>query len=218
MKLRVTSTDQPSSDRVCIIVPVLNEVGRIERCLAALNSQPEEVSEILVVDGGSSDGTQEIIHRFASRDARVRLIDASPIDPRWTGKAWGLNFGLQLTSPASQWILTLDADVEAKRLLVRSLIAHANRTGISAFSLATRQVVADWVDAIIHPAMLTTLVYRFGAPGGATANRHGPKDEIADHHVSRCAVDLGLPTSRPAIGHQEPPIARRHGVKDQPVR
>jgi len=115
MKLRVTRTDQPSSDRVSIIVPVLNEVGRIERCLAALNSQPEEVSEILVVDGGSSDGTQEIIHRFASRDARVRLIDASPIDPRWTGKAWGLNFGLQLTSPASQWILTLDADVEDPR-------------------------------------------------------------------------------------------------------
>ena len=172
MKLRVTSTDQPSSDRVSVIVPVLNEVGRIERCLAALTSQPEEVSEILVVDGGSSDGTQEIIHRFASLDIRVRLIDASPIDPRWTGKAWGLNFGLQRTSPASQWILTLDADVEAERLLVRSLIAHANRTGISAFSLATRQVVADWLDAIIHPAMLTTLVYRFGAPGGATANRH----------------------------------------------
>ena len=187
MKLRVTSTDQPSSDRVSIIVPVLNEVGRIERCLAALNSQPEEVSEILVVDGGSSDGTQEIIHRFASRDARVRLIDASPIDPRWTGKAWGLNFGLQLTSPASQWILTLDADVEAKRLLARSLIAHANRTGISAFSLATRQVVADWVDAIIHPAMLTTLVYRFGAPVAPprTCTESKPMVNVSSHTAQR---------------------------------
>jgi dolichol-phosphate mannosyltransferase len=169
---RVEASDQPSSQSVTILLPVLDEAVRIEDCLQSLIAQPQEVSEILVIDGGSSDGTQAVVAEFQRLDARVRLLDASPLDPRWTGKAWGLHFGLQRSQTNSTWILCVDADVRVSAKLARSLLAHARSTGVTNFSIATAQHLSGNIDALLHPAMLTTLVYRFGAPGKATRKRH----------------------------------------------
>jgi len=171
-KLRIEVSSIPSRERVTVLLPVLNEAGRIDACLAALCQQTEEVQEILVIDGGSTDGTQEIVQRHHATDERVILVDASPVDPRWTGKAWGLHRGLQISSAASDWILCVDADVTVQPLLVRSLLRHAQRSGVKIFSVATGQRLSGNLEALIHPAMLTTLIYRFGSPGRATKNRH----------------------------------------------
>jgi len=162
----------PRVDRVSVIVPVLNEALRISACIEALIAQPAEVAEILAVDGGSTDGTQSIVESYGRRDPRVRLVNASPVDESWTGKAWGLNFGLQQTSPDSEWILCIDADVRVSPSLVRSLLNHARETGVSTFSAATIQHLSGRMEGLVHPALLTTLVYRFGSPGTATRNRH----------------------------------------------
>ena len=171
-KRRIEISDRPHSERVSIILPILNEAPRIARCLDSLITQPEEVSEILVVDGGSTDGSQKIIDHYHVLDPRVRLIDASPIDIRWTGKAWGLNLGLQRSYPQSNWILTVDADVWVSPKLTRSLLAHAEKTGVTTFSVATRQHLSGTLDALLHPSMLTTLIYRFGSPGRAQRDLH----------------------------------------------
>lgn len=168
----VRISNQPSDQRISVILPVLNEASRIEPALRSLADQPEEVQEILVVDGGSTDGTQAIVARFNARDGRIRLLDASPVDRSWTGKAWGLEFGLQRANPSSHWILCTDADVEVSARLARSLLAHAKQTGITTFSIATSQQLSGALEALIHPAMLSTLVYRFGVPGTASRNIH----------------------------------------------
>jgi len=168
----VEVSDIPRSDRATIILPVLNEAPRLSNCLDSLIAQPREAAEILVVDGGSTDGTQEIVMRYRARDERVRLIDASPVDPAWTGKAWGLHVGLQSSDANSEWILCVDADVRASPELLRSLLHHAAWTGVSSFSVATTQRLSGAAEALIHPALLTTLIYRFGSPGRATKNVH----------------------------------------------
>jgi dolichol-phosphate mannosyltransferase len=170
--IRIEAARRPRSERVSIIVPVLNERVRIEACLDGLMGQSDAVAEILVVDGGSSDGTQSIVERYGSRDRRVRLIDASPVPSDWTGKAWGLYVGLKNTDAHSPWVLSIDADVRCSPLLVSSLLAHAEGTGISTFSVATRQQLSSLAEALLHPSLLTTLVYRFGIPGKATRNLH----------------------------------------------
>ena len=48
---------------VTVVIPCLNESGYIEDCMRSVLDQeyPPDRMEILVVDGGSTDGTQEIL-------------------------------------------------------------------------------------------------------------------------------------------------------------
>lgn len=167
---RAAEHDAPLSygDQISVIIPVLNEYERLAPCLDGLTAQGPEVGEILVVDGGSDDGTQLLAQMYAARDTRVRLIDANPVPNDWNGKAWGLQVGLRNTSAASEWVLTIDADVRPAPALARSLVAHAHAIGIPALSVATRQELATLGEGCIHPALLSTLVYRFGPPGYVT--------------------------------------------------
>ncbi|MDH3540749.1 MAG: glycosyltransferase family 2 protein [Acidimicrobiia bacterium] len=51
---------------VSVLVPTFNEVGHIERCLETLAAQDyEAVVEIVVVDGGSEDGTLAVVEKWA---------------------------------------------------------------------------------------------------------------------------------------------------------
>src|SRR5690242_15575117 len=51
-------------ERVSVIVPVLNERNRLSSCLEGLIAQGSEVAEIVVVDGGSDDGTQQLVYTY----------------------------------------------------------------------------------------------------------------------------------------------------------
>jgi dolichol-phosphate mannosyltransferase len=152
---------------VSVLIPVLNEAERLRPCLDGAVAQGPEVAEILVVDGGSTDGTQDLVRRYAGRDTRVRLIDASPVPDDVNGKAYGLQAGLDARDVRSRWVLMLDADVRPDPALVTSLLAHAKRTEIDAFSIATLQRVSGAAEGLVHPSLLATLVYRFGLPGQA---------------------------------------------------
>ncbi|MCM1323799.1 MAG: glycosyltransferase [Acetobacter sp.] len=66
---------EPAKDvKVSIIVPVYNTEDKIERCLDSLRKQTLKDIEIIVVDDGSTDGTPEILAKYAAYDARIRVI------------------------------------------------------------------------------------------------------------------------------------------------
>ena len=163
-------TQDGSSRSVTILVPVLDEECRLGPCLDALRAQGEDVREILVVDGGSHDATCALVRAAASCDDRIRLIEAAPVPAGWNGKAWNLEAGLRASDASSSLIVTVDADVRANPGLVSALVAHARKTGMSAFSVAAHQHVPDAAAGLLHPSMLTTLVYRFGIPGCAATS------------------------------------------------
>lgn len=170
-------TEQQDIASVSVLVPVLNEVGRLEPCLDGLTAQGLEVAEILVVDGGSSDGTRQLVATYVERDARVRLVDASPIQRGWNGKAWGLHIGVEATDSGTTWVLTIDADVRPRAALTSALLVRARKQALPALSVATRQMISGVDEALIHPALLTTLVYRFGIPGRIA---HHVRDVLAN--------------------------------------
>jgi glycosyltransferase involved in cell wall biosynthesis len=74
----VTRGGVGGSDRdigASVLVPVLNEEAHIERAIGAVLAQSfERELEVLVVDGGSDDRTQEILERLAREDPRVRVL------------------------------------------------------------------------------------------------------------------------------------------------
>ena len=55
--------------RVTVITPSLNQATFIERTIRSVLDQNYENLEYIVIDGGSNDGSQDIIDRFSDRIA-----------------------------------------------------------------------------------------------------------------------------------------------------
>jgi dolichol-phosphate mannosyltransferase len=155
----------PPARSISVIVPVLDEAPRIAACLHGLLAAGPEVGEILVVDGGSRDGTLACAREIATSNPRVRIVDGAPVPAGWNGKAWGLDVGLRAADAGARWIATVDADVTATAGLFAAMVAHAQTRNVEVLSVATRQRLGSALMAIVHPAMLATLIYRFGLPG-----------------------------------------------------
>lgn len=63
---------------VSVVIPLLNDADGIEPCLGSILAQAgslADVREILVVDGGSTDGSRALVETLASADGRIRILD-----------------------------------------------------------------------------------------------------------------------------------------------
>jgi rSAM/selenodomain-associated transferase 2 len=102
--------------RLSIVMPVLNEAAEIEAALRALAPLRARGVEIIVVDGGSNDGTLALARPLADR-----VLSA----PR--GRAMQMNAGE--TTATGDALLFLHADTrlpdDADRIILAGLKAHA---------------------------------------------------------------------------------------------
>ncbi len=59
---------------ISIIVPVYNIKEYIERCVKSITNQTYRNLEIILVDDGSTDGTERILDELAEKDARIKVF------------------------------------------------------------------------------------------------------------------------------------------------
>ena len=59
-------------NKVSVVVPVYNTREYLERCVESLIEQSYSDIEILLIDNGSTDGSAEIIDRFASCNEKIK--------------------------------------------------------------------------------------------------------------------------------------------------
>jgi len=89
-----------------ILMPVYNELERVERAIAeVLDTQLPTEFELIVVDDGSTDGTREIL-RNGSWDGRVRLLEHEVNQ----GKGAAIQTGLR--EARGEFSAIFDADLE----------------------------------------------------------------------------------------------------------
>ncbi|MGB3403286.1 MAG: 2'-O-glycosyltransferase CruG [Microcoleaceae cyanobacterium] len=150
--------------QVSVVVPTLNEAERLSPCLEGLTRQSYEVREILVVDSHSVDGTQEMVKSAAQNDPRFRLITDDPLPPGWVGRPWALHTGFLQSSSKSEWILGIDADTQPHPGLTASLLHTATEAGYDLISLSSQFILKSPGELWLQPALLITLVYRYGPP------------------------------------------------------
>jgi dolichol-phosphate mannosyltransferase len=155
---------------ISVVVPARDEAARIGPLLDAVRAAPG-VTEVVVVDDESSDGTAAI-----AAAAGARVIAGAPLPAGWAGKAWALQQGIEAAT--GEWVVTLDADTRPSPELPRALVARAVADGLDAVSVGGRFECPTPGVAWLHPAMLTTLVYRFGPAG--FAGRVAPHRQLAN--------------------------------------
>ena len=153
--------------KVSVVVPTLNEAERIGGCLEGLTRQSYEVREVLVVDSRSQDGTVDLVKAAQAKDPRFRVLTDDPLPPGWVGRPWALHTGFLNSSEQSEWILGVDADTYPQAGMVASALKTAEREGYDLVSLAPRFILKDLGELWLQPALLMTLIYRFGAAGGS---------------------------------------------------
>lgn len=61
--------------KVSIVVPVYNTGNYLARCLDSLLAQTLNDIEIIAVNDGSTDDSEEILKQYAKRDPRIKVID-----------------------------------------------------------------------------------------------------------------------------------------------
>lgn len=153
---------------ISIVVVTLNEARRLGPCLHGLRLQGTSVREILVVDSGSEDGTVELVEAAAALDSRITLLRDGPLPAGWIGKVWALQHGLAHAS--SEWILGLDADTIPHRGMAAGALAAARTNAFDVVSFAPRFSASSAPVQWLQPALLVTLIYRFGAAGAKSGS------------------------------------------------
>ena len=172
---------------VSVVVPTLNEASRITPCLQGLTQQTYEVREILVVDSRSTDGTPDMVRAAQATDPRFRLLTDDPLPPTWVGRPWALHHGYTHSSPKSDWILGIDADTQPQPGLVPALIAAAEADAYDLVSLSPQFILKSPGEIWLQPALLMTLVYRFGPAG---ASETGAERVMANGQCFLCRRNL----------------------------
>jgi len=113
MLLGFFSLQQPKSPNlrkftpmISIVIPVLNEAGNITSVLGHLtnNALKKNISEIILVDGGSSDETRKMIREFSEKSAfKIQLLSSEK------GRAKQMNNGAQKATGTVFYFLHADS-------------------------------------------------------------------------------------------------------------
>jgi dolichol-phosphate mannosyltransferase len=158
--------DDTRAGAVSVLVATLDEAKRIGPCLDGLARQGATMLEAIVIDSHSRDGTGGLVEAATGRDARIRLVNDPPLPDGWVGKVWALEHGLTLAR--GEWVLGVDADTDPVPGMVCGALRAALDAGLDVVSFSPRFADQSAAEQWLQPAMLVTLVYRFGAAGVAT--------------------------------------------------
>jgi dolichol-phosphate mannosyltransferase len=152
----VRPTVTPSTS-ISVVIPARDEAARIGPLLEAVVGAPG-VTEVLVVDDRSTDATATV-----AATAGARVLTGAERPEGWAGKAWALQQGIE--AARGEWVVTLDADTRPDPSLPAALVARAVAERADLVTVAGSFECPTPGIRWLHPAMLTTLVYRFGPPG-----------------------------------------------------
>jgi cellulose synthase/poly-beta-1,6-N-acetylglucosamine synthase-like glycosyltransferase len=131
---------------VSVVVPVLNAAAEIGRAIESLLSQNYSASdnvEIIVVDNGSTDGTDKIIEQYP-----VTLIREHRVRSSYAARNRGV------ASAAGEWVAFTDADCVASAEWLRSLLSPPVPEDVGA--------VAGEIEALESKTPVQRLTERYG--------------------------------------------------------
>ncbi|WP_017929879.1 glycosyltransferase [Limimaricola hongkongensis] len=143
-------------DAVSILIPARDEAGNIGAALDAALGQRGVELEVVVLDDGSTDGTDAIVAARAESDARLRLVRGAALPEGWIGKTHAC---WQVSRHARHPVmLFVDADVRLAPDAATRLSGEMTRRGLDLLSGFPGQRTPTWAEKIVIPQIFTTLL------------------------------------------------------------
>jgi GT2 family glycosyltransferase len=112
----VPRSRKASPVRASVVIPVLNRAEFIGGALESVLRGTFGAFEILVVDNGSRDGTQDVVGRYARKDPRVRMIQIEG--------SIASAFNTAMRSSRGTYICLLDSDDEYAPHAIEKAVAY----------------------------------------------------------------------------------------------
>ena len=137
--------------KISIAVPSYNYARFLEACLASIKQQVYTNYEVLIADGGSNDGSLEIIRHFCSEDDRFKLISTQD-----NGQADAIFKAFEQASGDILCFLNADDCYICKDALTNVIAAFNNYDAVKIVSFGGYYIDADgrWLKPIhyrYHP-------------------------------------------------------------------
>ena len=143
---------------VSAIIPARNEESVIGTCIESLARQPE-ISEIIVVDDQSTDGTAHVVRNLIGKYPHLRLLQAGKLPDGWVGKNHALWTGVQQAK--GDWLLFTDADAEHDPGSAARALQIAQEHEAALVSFSPEQVTEEWYEKALIPYVYLRLAKFF---------------------------------------------------------
>jgi succinoglycan biosynthesis protein ExoA len=171
--MTVPETDGARGDGPLVVIPCLNEAAHIRDVLETVLRDPVATSGLVVIaDGGSTDGTQDIVRSFMSEHACIRLLD----NPKRIQSA-GVNLAVRRFGETRRWLVRLDAHSQYPENYVGRLIEVARATGAGSVVVAMQSLGHGCFQRAAAAAQNSRLgtggsAHRMGAVSGPVDHGH----------------------------------------------
>ena len=91
------------SEKISVIIPVYNSAKYLERSLRSVMEQTYRNLEIICVNDGSTDSSEQILRSLAAEDSRIRVISQKN-----AGQGAARNAGIEAST--APWLTFPDSD------------------------------------------------------------------------------------------------------------
>ena len=142
--------------KVSILIPARDEADNIAAALDGALAQRDAEVEVVVLDDGSTDGTDRIVLARAEADPRVRLVRGADLPAGWNGKQHACH---QLGQAAAYPVLLfVDADVRLAPDAVARMHGYLVDQRLDLVSGFPRQITGTLAEKIAIPQILMLLL------------------------------------------------------------
>lgn len=158
--------------RILIVIPCLNEAPHLRALLDTLRADPRAgEARIVVVDGGSTDGSQDIVRDIAQSDPRVELLH----NPKRIQSA-AVNLAVR-QNPGAAYLVRVDAHARYPADYVSRLVAACESEGVDAVTVSMRAETSS--NSCFQRANATAQNSVLGA--GGSPHRNAGVRRLVDH-------------------------------------
>ena len=102
---------------ITVIIPLYNNAKYLPRCIDSILKQTYTNFELIIVNDGSTDGSELICRKFAAKDSRVKLFEQDNL-----GVSVARNVGMK--NARGEWITFCDSDDWVDDLWLETFVQH----------------------------------------------------------------------------------------------